>query len=1065
MQWLANISVRRPVFATVLILFLCVLGVAGYVRLGVDRFPKVDIPAVVVLTRLPGANPREVETEVTEKIEEAVNTIAGIDEMNSVTSEGVSQVVIGFVLEKDVDTAAQEVREKVATVIPLLPRTIEQPVVMKFDPDATPVLILSLNAEGAGMREITEVADKQVRPLLENLQGVGQVTIIGGRERQLHIWLDPVRLKSAGLTAVDVQRAVASQNLTMPGGALETGPERISVRFQGRVARPEQLADLIVKQEGGHAIRVGDVARVEDGEEEAQTYASRDGAPAVALSIRKQSGTNSVAMADAVKERMEQVQKSLPQGYRLEVLRDMTGPTRTAVHAVQEHLILGGIFAALVVLLFLGNWRSTIIAALAIPTSIVGTFALMKYMDFSLNTITLLALALAVGIVIDDAIVVLENIFKHIHEKGEKPFPAAVKATKEIGLAVLATTLSLIAVFLPVAFMGGIPGRFLASFGWTMAFSIAVSLLVSFTLTPMLAARWLKAPKAGHAHEKPFLERLTDKVYLPIERLYVRGLEWVMDHRWVVVVATVATLGSCVPLVAAVPKGFLPKSDEAQLSINVRAPEGTSIQSTQILADRVAREVRQLPEVKLTLTTIGDNNDRSPNVASIFVKLVDPHERELSQDQMMNRIRTDITSKLPKDLRVQVSEVPLFGGGGSTAAVQFAVRGTDFDQLTGYAQQLLAKLKAMPGAVDADSNLVLGKPEVSVSVDRDRAADLGVNVSDVATTLQLALGGMQVSSYEEKGFQYEVRVRAEAAYRDGLDKLALLNVPSRNGPVPLLNVVKVDRGEGPSQINRTNRQRSVVLMANTAPGVGQGAIIAGLEQAAKEMNMPAGYSATPVGMSKEMGRMLTNFGLAFLLAFIFMYLILAAQFESWIHPLTILISLPLTVPFALLSVLIFRQQLDMYAMLGILVLFGVVKKNSILQVDHTNQLREAGLDRRQAIILGSKDRLRPILMTTIAFVAGMVPLLTSSGIGSAMNRAIAGVVVGGQSLSLVLTLLATPVVYSLFDDAALGLKRLFRLKAADPHETGEAELGLGQPSEAAHGHPAPQADAGLRASA
>ncbi len=1042
MQWLANISVRRPVFATVLILFLCVLGGAGYVQLGVDRFPKIDIPTAVVVTRLPGANAREVETEVTEKVEEAVNTISGIDEMNSITSEGVSQVIISFVLEKDIDTAVQEVRDKISTIIPTLPRTIETPIVQKFDPDAIPVLIVSVNADGRSMREITEVADKRVRPLLENVQGVGQVTLIGGRKRQVHVWLDPVRLKSAGLTALDVQRAIASQNLTVPGGALETGPERISVRFQGRVTRPEQLEQLVVKQEAGHSIRVADVARVEDGEEEPQTAASRDGAAAVLLSIRKQSGTNSVAMVDRVKERMETVSKSLPSGYRLEVLRDMTGTTRTSVHAVQEHLVLGAIFAALVVLLFLGNWRSTIISALAIPTSIIGTFMLMKWMDFSLNTITLLALALAVGIVIDDAIVVLENIFKHIYEKGEKPFPAAVKATKEIGLAVLATTLSLIAVFLPVAFMGGVPGRFLASFGWTMAFSIAVSLLVSFTLTPMLAARWLKAPKAGHAHEKPFLERLTDKVYLPLENAYVKALRWVMGHRWVVVVSCLAALGSCVPLGMAVPKGFLPKSDEAQLSINVRAPEGTSIEATQLTADRIAREVRQLPEVKLTLTTIGDNADRSPNVASIFVKLVDPDQRKETQDELMNRIRRDITSRLPKELRVQVSEVPMFGGGGSTASVQYAVRGTDFDELAGYSKKLLEKLRAVPGAVDADSNLILGKPEVSVSVDRDRAADLGVNVSDVASTLQLALGGLQVSSYEEGGYQYEVRARAEKDFRDGVEKLAMLDVPSRNGPVPLLNVVNVDRGEGPSQINRTNRQRMVLLTANTAPGVGAAGIISELDKGAAELKLPAGYSAAPVGMSREIGRTFTNFMLAFLLAFVFMYLILAAQFESWLHPLTILLSLPLTVPFALMSLLIFRQGLDIYSMLGILVLFGVVKKNSILQVDHTNQLREQGMERTEAIIKGSKDRLRPILMTTIAFVAGMVPLVTSTGIGSAMNRATAGVVVGGQTLSLVLTLLATPVAYSLFDDAALWLARVFRVRKEDPHETGEAELGL-----------------------
>ncbi|WNG36267.1 efflux RND transporter permease subunit [Archangium violaceum] len=1043
MQWLASICVRKPVFASVIILLICVVGAAGYLKLNVDRFPKVDFPAVVVMTALPGAAPEEMETDVTEKVEEAVNTISGIDEMTSTTTEGSSLVVISFVLEKDIDVAVQEVRDRINQIAYELPKDVETPLVQKFDPDSVPVVILSVQAQRP-VREITEYADRVLRRRLETVPGVGQVSIVGGRKRQVNVWMDPARMRAAGVSAAQLQMALAGQNMSLPGGSIETGPQRLTLRLRGRVTSVEELGELVLRESNGHILRVKDVARVEDGEVEADTAAVRDGKSAVLLSIRKQSGENTVALVDEVRRRVSELSTSLPPGYTLEVVRDNSETTLTAVHAVQEHLILGGIFAALVVLLFLGSWRSTIISALAIPTSIIGTFAVMSMLDLNLNTISLLALALAVGIVIDDAIVVLENIHRFIHEKKLKPFPAAILATKEIGLAVLATTLSLLAVFLPVAFMGGMPGRFLSSFGLTMGAAIAVSLLVSFTLTPMLCARWLvggsAAPEHG-GHRKPLLERMTDVIYMPMERAYERSLRWVMAHRWVAVVASVVTLGSCGPLMGAVPKGFLPKSDEAQFQVNVRMPEGTSMDSTLLVAERVAREMREkVPEVTSTLVTIGDSADKSPNVAGIFVKIVNPDQREATQDDIMNRVREEITSKMPKEYRVSVSNAPLFGGAGTQAAVQFVVTGPEFDELGKQATLLLDKMKQIPGVVDADSNLIIGKPEVSAYIDRSRAADLGVQVPDVATTMQMVVGGLDVSTYVENGNLYDVRLRAEPASRDDVDALAQITVPSaRLGAVPLTDVVKLQREEGPSQINRMNRQRQIMLSANTAPGASTGQVVADFERIIAETKMPAGYEAKPAGQSREIGRTVGNFALAFGLAFIFMYLILAAQFESWIHPITILLSLPLTVPFALVSLLIFKQSLDMYSMLGLLVLFGVVKKNSILQVDHTNQLRHEGLPRLEAIIRGSKDRLRPILMTTLSFVAGMIPLLMSKGVGASFNQATAGVVVGGQTLSLVLTLLVTPVAYSLLDDVSAWYKRKFGSKRS-PEETGEAEV-------------------------
>jgi HAE1 family hydrophobic/amphiphilic exporter-1 len=1055
MQWLASISVRRPIFATVLILTIVVVGIVGYGSLNVDRFPNVDLPIVSIVTRLPGAAPEEVETELSDKIEAAVNTISGIDELRSTSTEGVSQVFITFLLDKDVDVAAQEVRDHLATVLSDLPEGIDSPVVSKLDPDASPVLFVTMQTTRP-IREATELADKVIRQRLENVSGVGQVSIVGGQKRQIQVLLDPISLRAANLTAADVRRAIAAQNLTAPGGAIETGPERLVFRVRGRLSSVEAVGDVVVRQAGDHPILIRDVGRVVDGAEEADTAATLDGKPAVLLVIRKQSGQNSVKVVDALRERLTDLERTLPSGYHLQVVRDNTETTRTSVKAVREHLVLGAIFAALVVLLFLGNLRSTLIAALAIPTSIIGTFMAMWLMGFTMNTITLLALALAVGIVIDDAIVVLENIFRFIDEKKIRPMPAAIYATREIGLAVLATTLSLLAVFMPVAFLGGIPGRFLRSFGLTMAASIAISLFVSFTLTPMLASQWLRLPPGGGARKKYLLERVVDVFYRPIERLYMRVLAFSIDHRWVVVLAAGATLGSCVPLMKAVPKGFLPKNDEAQFEISIRTPEGTSLGATALAAERMARAVRTWPQVTATMMTIGDNAEKTPNLAKIFVRLVPPDARKVTQDQLQDKVRQELLPLQPPDFRVGVSAVAAFSGGGTSAAtVQYIMTGPDLAKLTQYSEKALAELKAIPGAVDADTSLIVGNPEIEATVSRRKASDLGVDVADVATTAQLLVGGVKVSRYEEAGNEYDILVRADEAYRTSQEALGLLSVPSsRLGTVPLLDVVELKRALGPAQITRYARQRQVTFSANTAPGVGSGEVGTALEKAVARMKLPAEYRFVPFGQSKEIGRTARNFAIAFGLAFVFMYLILAAQFESWLHPVTILLALPLTVPFALASLLILGQGLDIFTMLGILVLFGVVKKNSILQIDHIIQLRASGLSRREAILLGNKHRLRPILMTTAAFVAGMLPLVVSKGIGAEFNRATAGPVVGGQILSLLLTLLATPVAYSLFDDAASGLGRLFRIEARRDSETGADEIRAMGAAASVHADPA-----------
>jgi len=1032
MQWLAEICVRRPVFAGVLMLVVVVLGVVGYTRLGLDQFPNVDLPFVLVTTTLEGAAPEEVETDISDKIEGAVNTIDGIDELRSTSSEGFSQVAIAFKLDKPTDQAAQDVRDKVSNVLRDLPRGIDAPIVSKVDPQAAPVMLVALRSD-LPIREVTEVADKRVRRQIESTSGVGQVTIVGGRARQIHVRMDPMRLRSFNLTAVDVQRALASQNLATPGGSVDTGPQAITLRILGRVTDVEALSRIVLASDGDHTVRISDVARVEDGEEELSSLASYDGEQTVVLSIRKQSGTNTVEVVNAVRKRLEDVRRSLPAHIQLEVIRDNSASIRTGVNAVKEHLVVGALLAAAVVLLFLGNVRSTLIAAISIPISIIGTFALMWMQGFSLNMLTLLALALAVGIVIDDAIVVLENIVRFIEDKGMKPFPAAVLATREIGLPVLATTLSLMAVFVPVAFVGGVPGRFLKNFGYTMAFAVGVSLLVSFALTPMLSARLL----GGHsAAQGKGLSRIVDVFYRPIERGYMSLLGWCMRYRWVVVLASVASLGSCGPLLKHIPKGFVPQDDQAQFEVSLRAPEGTSASETALIAERVSQQVRKLPGVQHTVVTVAGGDAKVQNLASIYVALVDPRQRAISQYQLMDRTRKEVLAKLPTELRVSVAEVAAISTGAATSSVQYVVAGPDLRKLQEYAAAIGPQIKKHPAVVDFDTNLIIGKPEIRVSIDRDRAADLGVSVSDVADTLRMLVAGVKASTFSEHGEEYDVRLRAEASFRRDAGAIALMTVPSRKyGTVPLASVVRTAEGTGPSQVNRLGRQRQVTFMANVAPGYGESDVVQVMKDEFAALHAPAEYRLVPTGRSKSSSELGAGFALAFALSFVFMYLILAAQFESWLYPVIILISLPLTVPFALLSLVLFKQGLNLMSALGLLVLFGVVKKNSILQIDHTNQLRARGLPRLEAILTANRERLRPILMTTLAFVAGMVPLALSRGIGSGSNRNISGIVIGGQTFSLLLTLVAVPVVYSLFDDLRVRVGRKRK-----PQDRGEQEL-------------------------
>lgn len=1044
MQWLAEVCVKRPVFATMLILSLVVVGLFSFFSLGVDLFPKIDFPTITITVVNPGASPEEIETEITEKVEEAVNTISGIDELRSSSVEGVSQVFVQFVLEKNVEVAFNEVQAKIQNVIRDLPETAEQPTVQKLDTDAAPVLRIVVSAP-TSIRDVTETAKNRIKERIESISGVGQITMIGAQERQINIWVDPDKMRAYNVTPAEVSNALRIQNIEFPSGRLDEGQNETSVRTMGKIKKPEEFNEVVVATRGDYPVKVKDIGYTQDGAEELRSEARLNGKPAVTLIVSKQSGTNTVAVAHDIKERLEEIKSTLPANYEMRIVGDNSIFIENSLDAIEEHLVVGSILAAIVVFLFLWNFRATFIAALAIPTSIISTFALMYAMGYTLNSITMLSLTLMVGIVIDDAIVVLENIFRFIEEKNMDPFQAAIEGTREIGMAVLATTLSLMAVFVPIGFMAGIVGRFMSSFGLTAAFAVGVSLLVSFTLTPMLAARLIKRHKAKKAEPKAAPSDILDDELMErgqprreheehlskeagwfrhVDGVYTWLLKFSMGHRWLIITLCVLVFLSIIPLFMFVGKNFLPVDDQSQFEVSVRAPEGYSLGASAQVMERIASRIRQTPGVTDTLVTIGGGQAQVVNSGSIYVKLSDIADREKSQEIMMSDTR-EILKEYP-ELRTGVQQVAAFSGGGfRNANVQFLIAGPDLKRLEEYSEKILEKMRTVPDAVDVDSTLISGKPEVRLEVDRDLAADLGVRVGDVSQALNTLVAGQEATTFNEGAEQYEVRVRAINNFRTDVEGLKRLIVPSSTlGWVTLDRLVKVSQGTGPSSVDRTNRQRQVTLLANTKPGGSAASITAEIDQFVAQLQLPPGYRTGYVGQSKEMGKAGFYFLLAFALSFVFMYIVLAAQFESFIHPVTILLTLPLSIPFGILSLLIAGQTVNIFSGLGLLLLFGVVKKNAILQIDHTNNLRSQGMNRLDAIIQANRDRLRPILMTTIALVAGMIPLVISTGAGSGTNRSIGVLVVGGQTLCLLLTLLAVPVFYSIFDD--LGELRIFR---------------------------------------
>ncbi|HEX8322438.1 MAG TPA: efflux RND transporter permease subunit [Tepidisphaeraceae bacterium] len=1047
--------VRRPVFASMIILAGIVVGAAAYTGLGVDRFPSVDLPTVSVRTSLPGAAPEEMETEVSEEIEQVVNTVDGIDELRSISAAGNSIVIATFSLDRDIESAAQDVRDKVATVISRLPEEADPPVISKFDNDSTPVVTFTLSGERS-LRELTEIADKLVKVQLERSKGVGEVRIVGGALRTVNITLSSSRLNALGIPVTVVRDAIVRQNSEIPGGNLTGAAREASLRTLGRLNNAGDFLNIVLTTVNGKPVYLRDVADVEDAQAEQRSLSRLDGKPSVALDILRQSGANTIAVIEGVKAQAQALQDQLPPGVQLLVNRDQSSYIYAALHEINLHLVLGSVLACLVVLAFTRSWRSTVIAGVAIPASVITTFAMMAALDFTLNSVTMLALVLMVGIVIDDAIVVLENIFRYVEEKKMPPMEAAMKGTGEIATAVLATTLSLAVIFVPVSFMSSISGRFLYQFGITAAVSVMVSLAVSFILTPTLSARMLVGEakrlekKGGHGGSRGGFYGVIDRGYTFLLKLVMRG-------RWAAAVVAALIIASSIPLFLVVQKSYLPEGvDEAEFEVRVEAPLSLSFDAMNDVMLRVEADLMAMPEIRSILSKVGSGFIGGVNNGEIAVKLP-PHEERVfgfgrlfksllkgdpgaafrgnfSQSEVMDKITASLRKY--RDLRIQARNFPGFNIGGGNFDVDLSISGPDLNEIARITEELTRRGLATGGFRNLNTTLRLDKPEVNVTIDRARAADLGVTPQDIGTALRLLVGGdEEVTRYRDPGTNenYDVRLRLAPEDRGSADQIPQLFLTgSNNQLVELRNIASVSAGLSAARVDRLDRVRDARVRGFLASGAALQTQINVLLAEAEKIGLPPGYNITVRGAGKEFERTYQEFGFAFALSIVFMYMILASQYEHLMHPLTILLSLPLCLPFALLSLYLFDQTLNLYSALGLLVLFGVVKKNSILQVDHMNQLRAHGMTRYDAVIEGNRDRLRPILMTTLALVAGMLPLAMGTGPGAEERRNVAIIVIGGQTLSLLITLLVTPAAYTLLDDLSQWLRRRREVKIEQP---------------------------------
>jgi hydrophobic/amphiphilic exporter-1 (mainly G- bacteria), HAE1 family len=1041
-MWFTRVSIGNPVMAVMVMLAFVVLGAFSYQRLAVDQFPNIDFPTVVVVMDYPGASPEIVESEVTKKVEEAVNTVAGISSLYSRSYEGTSVVIVEFNLEVDGRKAADDVREKVALIRPLLRDEVKEPRISRFDPQSVPIFnVAVLSPDGKkSAQELTTWASQVLQKKLENVRGVGSVSVVGGVARQINLYVKPAALDALGISVDQIVAAVRSENQELPMGAIRSSEQERVVQINARLKRPEDFREIVVARRGANPVKLWQVADVTDGPQEIESLALYNGQRTVLLSVQKSQGENTIAVVDGLQQALKDAKPLFPPGVTVEVNRDNSRAIRTSVANVKRTLFEGAALTILIVFLFLNSWRSTVITGLTLPIALIGTFLFMYLFGFTINSITMMALSLCVGLLIDDAIVVRENIVRHV-QMGKSAHQAALDGTNEIGLAVLATTLSIVAVFLPIGFMGGIVGKFFHEFGLTIVAAVLISMFVSFTLDPMLSSIW-NDPQA-HAGRRTgppttlydkTIGRVThqfDRLTEALSRGYQRILGWSLKHRLATLAIALATfVGSffIIPLLGA---EFVPKADFSETQLNFYTPIGSSLELTEARAKQVDAALRELPEVRFTVTTINSGQAAGKIYGAVYVRLVDRKERTRSIAQMAVPLRERL-ARIPGITITNIGVTDLGGG----KSLQFSVQGPDLAELQRLSGVITPKLNAIPGLVDLDSTLKADKPTVAIDVKRDAASDVGLNVNALATSLRTMVAGTTVGNWRAPdGENYDVNVRLSPESRNAigdLQRMPITVAAAADGSarsVRLSQVADVTPSTGPNQINRRDLNREINFDAN-ALGRSSGDVSADIKTALDSIAWPPGYRYSFGGSTKNMTESFQYAIGALALAVVFIYMILASQFKSFLQPLALMSALPLTLIGVVLSLLMFRSTLNMFSIIGVVMLMGLVTKNAILLVDFTIRSRagdhgEPPREREAALLHAAQVRLRPILMTTLAMIFGMVPLAFALSEGSEQRAPMGQAVIGGVITSSLLTLVVVPVIYCYLDDLAAWAKRRF----------------------------------------
>ncbi|MFN7445200.1 MAG: efflux RND transporter permease subunit [Curvibacter sp.] len=1038
-MWFTRVSLQNPVFATMVMLAFVVLGLFSYQRLQVDQFPNVDFPVVVVSTEYPGASPEIVEYEVTKKIEEGVNSIAGINALTSRSYENQSLVIIEFQLHIDGRKAAEDVREKVASIRPSLRTEVKEPRVLRFDPASRAIWSLAvLPAEGTERApsavELTSWADQVLKKRLENVRGVGAVNLVGATKREINLYLRPEALEAYGVTPAQVVAAVQSENQDLPVGAVRSSSRELAVQIDARMQRPEDFGRIIVTRKGNTPIRLSQLATIEDGPQETETLALYEGQRTLLLTVQKAQDENTIAVIDGLTRTVAELKGQLPPGVRLEPIQDGSRPIRVAVDNVRRTLIEGAILTVLIVFLFLNSWRSTVITGLTLPIALIGTFLFMHWFGFTINMITLMALSLCVGLLIDDAIVVRENIVRHV-QMGKPPYQASLDGTQEIGLAVLATTFSIVAVFLPIGFMGGIIGKFFHEFGITIVAAVLISMFVSFTLDPMLSSVWHDPTIHAHGQKTTpvtFYDRTIGRVTAWFEQAtdrladaYQAILRWSLVHKLKTLALALGIFVLSIVMVPLLGTEFVPKADFSETSVSFYTPVGSSIETTEARAQQVQGILRSFPEVRYTLATLNTGNAQGKNYASLYVRLVDRKDRSRSVDQISAALR----ERLRQVPGITVTHVGLLDPVGGQKQIEFSLQGSDQKELERLSLQVMERIRTIRGLVDLDSSVKPGKPTIAVQVNREAAADLGLNVNQIAAGLRTLIAGQTVGNWRASDDQtYDVKVRLAPAARNTMSDLERLpfalgnNSDGSSRVIRLNQVASLSADTGSNQINRRDLMREVAINANVY-NRSAGEVSADIRKALDGVSFPPGYRYQFGGSTKNMQESFGYAISALAMAIIFIYMILASQFKSFLQPLTLMTSLPLTLIGVVLALLMFRSTLSMFSIIGVVMLMGLVTKNAILLVDFAIRAREEGMERAEALLLAAKVRLRPILMTTLAMVFGMVPLAFALTEGSEQRAPMGQAVIGGVITSSLLTLVVVPVVYCYMDDLVRWLRR------------------------------------------